>query len=139
MARLRPDTAYRIPSVIPRPGWPVWLWPVVGVAVGVLVSLMLVALAVLVWIRRRRGRNRRQPGERVRHRTSATDRDEEESKAWTQHVPERSAGSARGPRGTTDRNGVKQKKKKNKKGKEFGKKRREPLGEDAVRMKYDDN
>ncbi|XP_062841244.1 neurogenic locus notch homolog protein 1 [Trichomycterus rosablanca] len=121
------STTETVPDV--PDGSPAWLWPVVGIAVGIVVSLLVVvALAVLVWIRRRR--NRRERGERVHHRSTATENNDE-SKAWMQHTPEHNERSNRTTR-DKDRNGAKKKKKK---GKEFGKKRREPLGEDAVRMK----
>ncbi|KAK1806362.1 hypothetical protein P4O66_004877, partial [Electrophorus voltai] len=105
---------------------PAWLWPVVGVAAGVGVALAVVGVALLVWTRRRR--ERRGGGERARHRSAATD-DSNGSKAWTQR-------SGRGRRDSDrDRSGAKKKKKKKKKGKETGKRRSEPLGEDAIQMR----
>ncbi|KAI4881864.1 hypothetical protein NFI96_011952, partial [Prochilodus magdalenae] len=119
-----PDT--EAPSVGDK-GSPAWLWPVVGVATGVAVALTVVAVVVLVWLRRRRGR--REGGERVRHRSTATD-DNNGSKAWTRRSTDQHEGRGRSGR-EKDRNGMKKKKK----GKEMGKRRREPLGEDAIRMR----
>ncbi|KAG9283744.1 hypothetical protein AMEX_G2546 [Astyanax mexicanus] len=107
-------------------GSPAWLWPVVGVATGVVVALAVVGM-VLVWLRRRR--RRREGGERVRHRSTATENNNG-SKAWSQRSADQHQGRGRSGR-EKDRNGMKKKKK----GKELGKKRREPLGEDAIRMR----
>ncbi|XP_072548528.1 neurogenic locus notch homolog protein 1 isoform X2 [Salminus brasiliensis] len=109
-------------------GSPSWMWPVVGVATGMVVALAVVGLVVLVWFRRRRAR--REGGGRVRHRSTATDNNNG-SKAWTQRSANQHEGRSRSER-EKDRNGMKKKKKK---GKELGKKRREPLGEDAIRMR----
>ncbi|XP_066537185.1 neurogenic locus notch homolog protein 1 isoform X2 [Hoplias malabaricus] len=104
-----------------------WLWPVVGVAMGVSVALLVVAVVMLVWVRRRR--ERREGGQRVRHRLTVTD-DNNGSKAWTQRSNDQREARGRSASGK-DRNGMKKKKK----GKELGRKRREPLGEDAIRMR----
>lgn len=109
-------------------GSPAWLWPVVGIAVGVGVALAVVALAVLGWVWRRR--QRREQGDRVHHRSTATE-DTGESKDWTQCSSEQNKRNGKKARGK-DRNDIKKKKKK---GKELGRKRREPLGEDAIRMR----
>ncbi|KAL7836016.1 hypothetical protein SRHO_G00283630 [Serrasalmus rhombeus] len=108
-------------------GSPAWLWPVVGVATGVAVALAMVFMVVLVW--RRRRRERREGGDRVHHRSTATDNNNG-SKAWTQRSTDQHVGKGRSGR-EKDRNGMKKKKK----GKEMGKRRREPLGEDAIRMR----
>ncbi|XP_076868481.1 neurogenic locus notch homolog protein 1 isoform X2 [Brachyhypopomus gauderio] len=105
-----------------------WLWPVVGVASGMGVALAVVGVALLVWVRRRR--RRRMGGERVRHRSTATD-DNNGSKAWTRRSADQHKERSRRDR-EKDRNGAKKKKKK---GKEAGKRRSEPLGEDAIRMR----
>lgn len=107
-------------------GTPAWLWPVVGTAVGIGVALAVVVLAVLVRIWRRR--QRREQG--VRHRSTATDNNVE-SKDWTQCSSEQNKRNGKIAR-EKDRNGMKKKKKK---GKDLGRKRREPLGEDAIRMR----
>ncbi|KAI5611944.1 neurogenic locus notch-like protein 1 [Silurus asotus] len=109
-------------------GSPPWLWPVVGIAVGIGVSLAVVALAMMVWFWRRR--QRRERGDRVHHRSTATGKNDE-SEVWTQRSAEQNKRNGRIAR-EKDRNGVKKKKKK---GKDLGKKRREPLGEDAIRMR----
>ncbi|KAK7158370.1 hypothetical protein R3I93_009548 [Phoxinus phoxinus] len=95
---------------------PAWMWPVVGVSAGLGVALVLIIPAVLLWLKRRR--QRREGGERVRHRSIVTD-----SKTWTRSEENRS------------RSGRDKDRRKNKKGKESGKRRKEPLGEDAIRMR----
>ncbi|XP_062321373.1 neurogenic locus notch homolog protein 1 isoform X3 [Osmerus eperlanus] len=107
---------------------PSWLWAVIGVAVGLTLAL---ALAVVLVTRKvRRSRTEREVGERVRHRSTVTDNGEGGAKTWAQHTPHR---ERRGRVGREkDRNGMKKKKK----AKEAEKKRRrEPLGEDAIRMR----
>lgn len=108
-------------------GSPAWLWPVVGIAVGIGAALAVVALAVLVWLWRRW--QRREQRDRVHHRSTVTDINGE-SKNWTQRSSEQNKRNGRIAR-EKDRNGMKKKKK----GKDLGKKRREPLGEDAIRMR----
>ncbi|XP_053468150.1 neurogenic locus notch homolog protein 1 isoform X1 [Ictalurus furcatus] len=111
-------------------GSPAWLWPVVGIAVGIGVALAVVATAVLVWFWRRR--QRREQGDhhrRVHHRSTATDSNGG-NKDWTQCSTEQNKRNGRIAR-EKDRNGMKKKKK----GKDLRKKRREPLGEDAIRIR----
>lgn len=113
-------------------GSPAWLWPVVGIAVGIGVALAVVAMVVLVWFWRRR--QRREQGDhhrRVHHRSIATDSNGE-SKDWTQCSTEQNKRNGRIAR-EKDRNGLKKKKQK---GKDLRKKRREPLGEDAIRIRW---
>lgn len=104
------------------------MWPVVGIAVGIGVALAVVALTVLVWRWRRQQRTAQ--GSRVHHRSIVTD-NIGEGKDWTQCSSEQNKRNGRIAR-EKDRNGMKKKKKK---GKDLGKKRREPLGEDAIRMR----
>lgn len=66
----------------------------------------------------------------MHHRSTATDSNGE-SKDWTQCSSEQNKRNGRIAR-EKDRNGMKKKKKK---GKDLGRKRREPLGEDAIRMR----
>ena len=118
-------TSVLLTSVEPTPSW---LWAVIGVAVGLTLAL---ALAVVLVTRKvRRSRTEREVGERVRHRSTVTDNGEGGAKTWAQHTPHR---ERRGRVGREkDRNGMKKKKK----AKEAEKKRRrEPLGEDAIRMR----
>ncbi|KAF5888955.1 neurogenic locus notch protein 1-like, partial [Clarias magur] len=117
-----------IPPIKNSDGSPAWLWPVVGTAVGIGVALAVVGLAILVWIWRRR--HRREHGDRVHHRSTATDNNSE-SKSWTQRSSEENKTNGRIVR-EKGRNDMKKKKKK---GRDLGKKRREPLGEDAIRMR----
>ncbi|KAK2815232.1 hypothetical protein Q7C36_023498 [Tachysurus vachellii] len=117
------------PPVKDPDGSPPWLWPVVGITVGIGIALAIVAMVVLVW--RWKRRHRRERGDSVHHRSTATDNDGE-SKNWTQCSSEQNKRNGRIAR-EKDRNGMKKKKKK--KGKDLGKKRREPLGEDAIRMR----
>ncbi|KAK2903602.1 hypothetical protein Q8A67_008315 [Cirrhinus molitorella] len=103
---------------------PAWMWPVVGVATGLGVAAVVIITVVFLWLKRRR--QRREGGERVRHRSTVTDSNNG-SKAWTRRSEEKRSRSGR----DKDRNGMK----KNKKGKDSGKRRKEPLGEDAIRMR----
>ncbi|KAI1886074.1 hypothetical protein AGOR_G00210280 [Albula goreensis] len=109
---------------------PSWLWPVVGVAAGL--GLALVILVAMLVRRARHRREARQAGQRVRHRSTVTDSDHR-GQSWSQHTEHREertrTGKENGSRGI--RNGIKKKKK----GKENGKRRREPLGEDAIRLR----
>jgi hypothetical protein len=89
-------------------------------------------MVVLVLRRVRRRREEREGGgERVRHRSTVTENDSgaNVAKAWAQHTPHR---EQRGRTGREKgRNGIKKKK-----AKEAEKKRRrEPLGEDALRLR----
>ncbi|XP_042629136.1 neurogenic locus notch homolog protein 1-like [Cyprinus carpio] len=103
---------------------PAWMWPAVAVATGLGVAAAVIITVVFLWLKTRR--QRREGGERVRHRSTVTDSNNG-SKAWTRHSEEKRSRSGR----DKDRNGTK----KNKKGKESGKRRKEPLGEDAIRIR----
>ncbi|KAM6967918.1 neurogenic locus notch homolog protein 1 [Aplochiton taeniatus] len=106
---------------------PTWLWPVIGVATGLALALALVVILVIRRVRRQRGE--REGGERVRHRSTVTENDSG-AKVWAQHIPHRDQRLRSGKE--KERNGIKKKKK----AKEAEKKRRrEPLGEDAIRMR----
>ncbi|KAI2654893.1 hypothetical protein H4Q32_017175 [Labeo rohita] len=100
-----------------------WMWPVVGVATGLGVAAVMLITVVFLWLKKRR---QRRGGERVRHRSTVTDSNNG-SKAWTRRSEEKRSRSGR----DKDKNGMK----KNKKGKDSGKRRKEPLGEDAIRMR----
>ncbi|KAL2084424.1 hypothetical protein ACEWY4_019942 [Coilia grayii] len=130
------DRSEKIKPVKPENTPPAWLWPVVGVAVGLGVMSLLAVVLVVVWVRRRRRRRRggarveEEERERVRHRSTGSDNNNG-SKAWVEAGnlrEERSGGKGR--RGHEKNGGLKKKKK----AKETGKKRREPLGEDAIRL-----
>ncbi|XP_076006443.1 neurogenic locus notch homolog protein 1 isoform X1 [Genypterus blacodes] len=109
---------------------PAWLWAVIAVAIGL---VLVVALVVLLVIRRvRQQRAERDGGDRARHRptVAATD-NEANAKAWAQHAAAQQEQRVRVSR-EKDRIGLRKKKK----AKEAEKKRRrEPLGEDAIRMR----
>ncbi|XP_059920454.1 neurogenic locus notch homolog protein 1 isoform X1 [Gadus macrocephalus] len=122
---------------------PAWLWVVIALAVGLaLASTLAVLLAVRRFRRRRRGDQRcpdREGGGGVgtRHRSTAAGDTSSgggggDSKAWhrqQQHSGRQEPRSRSGKE--RERNGLKKKKK----AKELEKKRRrEPLGEDAMRM-----
>ncbi|XP_070997014.1 neurogenic locus notch homolog protein 1-like isoform X4 [Oncorhynchus clarkii lewisi] len=108
---------------------PPWLWAVIGVATGLVLALVLMVVLAIRRVRRRRAE--REGGERVRHRSTVTENDSgaNVAKAWAQHTPHR---EQRGRTGREkDRNGIKKKK-----AKEAEKKRRrDPLGEDAIRLR----
>ncbi|CAB1333394.1 unnamed protein product [Coregonus sp. 'balchen'] len=107
-------------------------------ATGLVLALVLMVVLVIRRVRRRRaesagggGGGGGGGGERVRHRSTVTENDSGDhvAKAWAQHTPHR---EQRGRTGREkDRNGIKKKK-----AKEAEKKRRrEPLGEDAIRLR----
>ncbi|XP_060905875.1 neurogenic locus notch homolog protein 1 [Labrus mixtus] len=106
---------------------PSWLWAVIAIAIGL---LLVLALAVFLVVRRvRRQRSEREDGHRVRHRSTITDNDPK-SKAMTPHT------ALQEQRVRTSREKDKISLRKKKKAKEAEKKRRrEPLGEDAIRMR----
>ncbi|XP_034067391.1 neurogenic locus notch homolog protein 1 isoform X1 [Gymnodraco acuticeps] len=106
---------------------PAWLWAVIAVAIGL---LLVLALAVFLVVRRvRRRRAEREGGDRVRHRSTLTDNDQK-PKALTPH------GVQQEQRLRSSREKEKLSLRKKKKAKEAEKKRRrEPLGEDAIRMR----
>ncbi|XP_041963485.1 neurogenic locus notch homolog protein 1 isoform X1 [Alosa sapidissima] len=114
-----------------RDAAPAWLWPVVGAGVGLGLAVVVAVVLVVMWVRRRR-RERAGESDRVRHRSTGTDngKNNNGSKAWIETA------SHRGERGKDrrekEKNGLKKKKGK---GKDTGKKRREPLGEDAIRLR----
>nr|XP_057909961.1 neurogenic locus notch homolog protein 1 isoform X2 [Doryrhamphus excisus] len=112
---------------------PSWLWAVVAMAAALLLALALVVFLVMRRVRQQR-REREgggQGGPQVRHRYAATDNSEVKSKAWTAHGATQQEPRVRSG-GQKDKMGLRKKKK----AKEAEKKRRrEPLGEDAIRMR----
>ncbi|XP_028986043.1 neurogenic locus notch homolog protein 1 [Betta splendens] len=106
---------------------PVWIWGVVAVAIGLLLALP--ALMFLVVRRVRQHRAAREAHSSARHRPKAADSDGR-AKGWTTHAVHHEHRL----RGSRDKDKINLKKKK--KAKEAEKKRRrEPLGEDAIRMR----
>ncbi|XP_062279225.1 neurogenic locus notch homolog protein 1 isoform X2 [Scomber scombrus] len=108
---------------------PVWLWAVVAVAIAM---LLILALVVFLVVRRvRQQRTVRESSNRVRHRFAVTDNgNDSKSKAWTTHIAQQEQ------RVRSSREKEKISLRKKKKAKEAEKKRRrEPLGEDAIRMR----
>ncbi|XP_051999900.1 neurogenic locus notch homolog protein 1-like [Xyrauchen texanus] len=101
---------------------PTWMWPVVGVASGLAVAVAVIILVLILWLKKRR--QRREGGERVRHRSTVTDSNNG-SKAWMRRADHQ---EKRGRE--KDKNGIKKKK-----AKESGKRRKEPVGEDAICMR----
>ncbi|KAI7806267.1 neurogenic locus notch homolog protein 1 [Triplophysa rosa] len=101
---------------------PSWMWPVVGVVTGLAVAVAVIIAAVFLWLKRRR--HRREDGERVRHRSTATDGNNG-GKAWTRRADQQEK------RGRREKDSLKKKKK----GNDLGKSRKEPLGEDSIRMR----
>ncbi|XP_064206829.1 neurogenic locus notch homolog protein 1 isoform X1 [Anguilla rostrata] len=107
---------------------PSWLWAMVGVATGL--GLALAILAALLIRRARRRRESQEEGQRVQHRSTATDSGHR-GQAWAQHTPHRGERMRVEKENGNKGIGIKKKKK----GKENGKRRREPLGEDAIRLR----
>ncbi|KAL3980212.1 methionyl aminopeptidase [Sarotherodon galilaeus] len=106
---------------------PAWLWAVVAIAIGLLLLLPLVVILVVRRVRQQRAK--RNGTDRVQHRSKVTDSDSK-AKAWIQHATHQEQ------RVRTSREKDKISLKKKKKAKEAEKKRRrEPLGEDAMRMR----
>ncbi|XP_049903563.1 neurogenic locus notch homolog protein 1 [Epinephelus moara] len=106
---------------------PAWLWAVVAVAIGLLLVLALVVFLVVRRVRQQRAD--RNGGSRVRHRSTVTDIDPK-SKVLTPHI----AHQEQRVRSSREKDKISLRKKK--KAKEAEKKRRrEPLGEDAIRMR----
>ncbi|KAM9852050.1 uncharacterized protein ACBR49_005158 [Aulostomus maculatus] len=107
---------------------PVWLWAVVAIAVGLLLALALVVFLVVRRVRLQRAG--RESGGRVRHRSTVTDSENGKPTAWTRHT----AQQEQRVRSSKEKDKISLRKKK--KAKEAEKKRRrEPLGEDAIRMR----
>ncbi|XP_023140219.2 neurogenic locus notch homolog protein 1 [Amphiprion ocellaris] len=106
---------------------PAWLWAVVAIAIGLLLVLPLVVFLVVRRVRQQRAE--RDGNERVRQRPKATDTDGK-AKAWIPHA----AHQEQRVRSSREKDKISLRKKK--KAKEAEKKRRrEPLGEDAIRMR----
>ncbi|XP_016893389.1 neurogenic locus notch homolog protein 1 isoform X2 [Cynoglossus semilaevis] len=106
---------------------PVWLWAVIAIAVALL--LLLPLLVFLVVRRVRQQRVERESNDRVRHRSTVTDT-ESKTKGWAPRTAQQEQ------RVRTSREKEKISLRKKKKAKEAEKKRRrEPLGEDAIRMR----
>ncbi|KAM3615052.1 uncharacterized protein V6R79_022791 [Siganus canaliculatus] len=106
---------------------PAWLWAVIALAVGLLLVLVLVLFLVVRRVRQQRAE--REAGNRVRHRSTVTD-SEPKSKGLASHVTHQEQ------RVRTSKEKDKISLRKKKKAKEAEKKRRrEPLGEDAIRMR----
>ncbi|KAJ7985443.1 hypothetical protein DPEC_G00352090 [Dallia pectoralis] len=112
---------------------PPWLWAVIGVATGLVLVLVFAVVLVIRRVRRRRAeRAGLGGGERIRHRSVVSDDASRAggARAWAQHTPHREHRDTAGRE--KDRNGVRKKKI----AKEAEKRRRkEPLGEDAIRMR----
>lgn len=106
---------------------PRWIWAVVAVAIGLLLVLALVV--VLVARRVRQQRADRESSDRVRPHSVATN-NEGKAKTWTSH----SAHQDHRVRTSRDKDKIGLRKKKKTKEAEK-KRRREPLGEDAIRMR----
>ncbi|KAM4580836.1 uncharacterized protein notchl [Odontesthes bonariensis] len=107
---------------------PAWLWAVVAIAIALLLVLPLVVFLVMRRVRQRR--SERSGSVRVRRRSKVTDDDSSKAKAWIQHV----AHQDQRVRSSREKDKISLRKKK--KAKEAEKKRRrEPLGEDAIRMR----
>ncbi|XP_053288635.1 neurogenic locus notch homolog protein 1 [Pleuronectes platessa] len=107
---------------------PVWLWVVVAIAVALLLALPVAVFLVVRRVRQRRAE--REVTNRVRHRSTVTDNEQGKAKAWTPHAAQIE------PRVRSSRDKDKISLRKKKKAKEAEKKRRrEPLGEDAIRMR----
>ncbi|XP_056237861.1 neurogenic locus notch homolog protein 1 [Seriola aureovittata] len=106
---------------------PVWLWAVVAIAIALLLLLPLVVFLVVRRVRHQRAE--REVNNRVRHRSTVTDNDGK-AKSWTPHA----AHQDQRVRSSREKDKISLRKKK--KAKEAEKKRRrEPLGEDAIRMR----
>ncbi|XP_041650207.1 neurogenic locus notch homolog protein 1 [Cheilinus undulatus] len=107
---------------------PAWLWAVIAIALGLLLVLSLVAFLVVRRVRQHRAE--REDGHRVRHRSIITDSDPKSKAATTAHTAHQDQ------RVRLSREKEKISLRKKKKAKEAEKKRRrEPLGEDAIRMR----
>ncbi|XP_061632255.1 neurogenic locus notch homolog protein 1 [Phyllopteryx taeniolatus] len=112
---------------------PAWLWAVVAIATSMLLALALVIFLVVRRVRRqRRQREGGGPaggGQRVSHRSTSTNG---KPKGWTPNATQQEARGRPGQDRDKDKTGLRKKKK----AKEAEKKRRrEPLGEDAIRMR----
>ncbi|XP_071325684.1 neurogenic locus notch homolog protein 1 [Trachinotus anak] len=106
---------------------PVWLWAVVAIAIGLLLLLPLVVFLVVRRVRQQRAES--EGNSRVRHRSTVTDNNGK-AKSWTPHA----AHQEQRVRSSREKDKISLRKKK--KAKEAEKKRRrEPLGEDAIRMR----
>ncbi|GAA6217270.1 neurogenic locus notch homolog protein 1 isoform X2 [Lates japonicus] len=114
------------PEEIKEPN-PVWLWAVVALAIGLLLLLPLVVFLVVRRVRQRR--TERESNGRVRHRSTVTENDGK-AKSWAPHAVHQE----QRVRSSREKDKISLRKKK--KAKEAEKKRRrEPLGEDAIRMR----
>uniref|UniRef100_A0A8C6NM42 Notch homolog, like n=1 Tax=Nothobranchius furzeri TaxID=105023 RepID=A0A8C6NM42_NOTFU len=108
---------------------PAWIWAVIAIAIGLLLVLPLVALLVMRKVRSQRAESNGNSSVRVRHRPKVTEDEDSKEKAWMQHT-------AHQERVKSSREKDKISLRKKKKAKEAEKKRRrEPLGEDAIRMR----
>ncbi|KAK2845020.1 hypothetical protein Q5P01_011679 [Channa striata] len=106
---------------------PVWKWAVVGISVGLLLLLPLLVFLAVRKVRQRRAE--REVSDRVRHRSAVASNDSK-AKVWAPHAVHHDQ------RVRSSREKEKISLKKKKKAKEAEKKRRrEPLGEDAIRMR----
>ncbi|KAJ8290140.1 hypothetical protein GJAV_G00009160 [Gymnothorax javanicus] len=107
---------------------PSWIWAVVGVTTGL--GLVLAMVVVMLVRRFRQRRDTQLGGQRVRHRSTVTDSGQG-GQAWAQRTPHRGERIRVEKESGMQRIGMKKKKT----SKESGKRRREPLGEDAIRLR----
>lgn len=107
---------------------PAWIWAVIAITIGLLLVLPLLVFLVVRRVRQRLA-ERGSCSSRVRHRSTVTDNDPK-SKALVTHA----AHQEQRVRSSREKDKISLRKKK--KAKEAEKKRRrEPLGEDAIRMR----
>nr|XP_040020417.1 neurogenic locus notch homolog protein 1 [Gasterosteus aculeatus aculeatus] len=108
-----------------------WLWAVVAVAIGLLLVLALVAFLVVRRVRRQHAL-REDDTHRVRHRSTVTDSD---PKAKAPQPPPHAANQEQRVRPSREKEKSSFQRKKKKAKEAEKKRRREPLGEDAIRMR----
>ncbi|KAG7474383.1 neurogenic locus notch-like protein 1-like [Solea senegalensis] len=124
----RKEETVKVPVEDPKP---VWLWAVVAIAIGLLLLLPLVVFLVVRRVKQQRAE--REVNNRVRHRSTVTENgngNDKKAKSWPPHA----AHQEHLVRSSREKDKISLRKKK--KAKEAEKKRRrEPLGEDAIRMR----
>lgn len=125
----------RLYTLLPTEPTPAWLWAVVAVAISLLLVLALIAFLVVRRVRQQRAEQDGGSGgsDRIRHRFVSSDADPKSNKALAQQA----ARQEQRARSIREKDKISLRKKK--KAKEAEKKRRrEPLGEDSIRMRWED-
>lgn len=130
VARIIVTSEELMDGLLPTEPTPAWLWAVVAVSISLLLVLALIAFLVVRRVRQQRAEQAGGGSDRITQRFANSDADPKSTKALVQQAARQEQRS----RSIREKDKISLRKKK--KAKEAEKKRRrEPLGEDSIRMR----